>query len=137
MRRREFITLLGGAALHGRSRRARSSRNRCRVIGVLLFGDEAEFGGLVRAFKTGMAERGYQDARNVQFDVRYSDASAEKLTRNARDLAAASVDVIWVPGSTAAQAAREATAVNPIVFAIVSDPVDRVSPTASQLQEGI
>ena len=47
----------------------------------------------------------------------------EKLTRNARDLAAASVDVIWVPGSTAAQAAREATAVIPIVFAIVSDPV--------------
>ena len=123
MRRREFITLVGGAAAAWPLAARAQLPKQVPRIGVLLFGDEAEFGGLMRAFKTGMAERGYQDARNVQFDVRYSDASAEKLTRNARDLAAASVDVIWVPGSTAAQAAREATAVIPIVFAIVSDPV--------------
>lgn len=94
-----------------------------RRVGLLLFGDGKEFGGFVRAFKTGMAERGHQDAKNIQFDVRYSDANAEKLARNARALAAANVDVIWVPGSTVAKAAREATATIPIVFAIVSDPV--------------
>ena len=137
VRRREFIILLGGAAAVWPLAARAASPKQVPRIGVLLFGDEVEFGGLMRAFKTGTAERGYQDARNVQFDVRYSDASAEKLTRNARDLAAASVDVIWVPGSTAAQAAREATAVIPIVFAIVSDRYDRVLPTASQLQEGI
>ena len=77
----------------------------------------------MHAFTTGMAERGYQDGKNIRFEVRYSDRNPEKLTRHARELVAAKVDVIWVPGSTVAQAAREATTAIPIVFAIVSDPV--------------
>jgi putative ABC transport system substrate-binding protein len=122
VRRRNFIKAIGGAAAWPLAAGARPAE-RMRRIGLLLFGDDKEFGGLVRAFKVGMAERGYQDAKNVQFDARYSDASAEKLARNAHALAAANVEVIWVPGSTAAKAAREATAAIPIVFAIVSDPV--------------
>src|SRR5262245_43260081 len=70
-----------------------------------------------------MAERGYQDGKDVRFEVRHSDLDLERLALNARELAAANVDVIWVPGSTSAQAAREATTAIPIVFAIVSDPV--------------
>ena len=123
MRRRAFITLLGSAAvLWPLSMRAQQSQRLPR-IGVLLFGGEAEFSRFVNAFATGMAERGYRDGNNVQFDVRYSDQNPEMLTRNARELAAAKVDLIWVPGSTTARAAREATATIPIVFAIVSDPV--------------
>ena len=87
-------------------------------IGVLNFGGEAEFGRFVNAFSRGMADRGYQDGMNVRLDIRYSDLDREKLKRNARELAAANVDLIWVPGSTPAQAAREATAEIPIVFAI-------------------
>jgi putative ABC transport system substrate-binding protein len=82
MIRRESITLLGGAAAAWPLAARAQLPKQVPRIGVLLFGDEVESSGLVRAFKTGMAERGYQDARNVQFDVRYSDASAEKLTRN-------------------------------------------------------
>jgi putative ABC transport system substrate-binding protein len=123
MKRRKFIALVGAAAVASPlSARAQLPKQKPR-IGVLLFGDEAEFGRFVHAFKTGMAERGYQDGKNVRFEVRYSDLNPEKLARNARELAATNVDLIWVPGSTTAQAAREATAVIPIVFAIVSDPV--------------
>jgi putative ABC transport system substrate-binding protein len=123
MIRREFITLLGGAAAAWPLALAAQQPERMPRIGILVFGGEAEFGRFVHAFSMGMAERGYQDGKNVRFEVRYSDQSPEKLTRNARELAAAKVDLIWVPGSTTAQAAREATAAIPIVFAIVSDPV--------------
>jgi putative tryptophan/tyrosine transport system substrate-binding protein len=123
MRRRDFINLLGGATVLWPLAARAQQNERMPRIGLLLFGDEAEFGRFVQALKVGMAERGYEDRRNVQFEVRYSDQDREKLMRNARELAAANVDLIWVPGSTTAQAAREATAVIPIVFAIVSDPV--------------
>src|SRR5689334_13614367 len=92
-------------------------------IGVLIYGREAEFGSFVAAFRVGMAERGYQDAKNVRFEVRFADQDLERLALNARELAAANVDVIWVPGSTVALAARNATTEIPIVFAIPSDPV--------------
>jgi putative ABC transport system substrate-binding protein len=65
----------------------------------------------------------YQEDKNVRFEVRYADENPDKLTRNARDLAAATVDVYWVPGSGTAEVAHTATAMIPIVFAIVSDPV--------------
>jgi putative ABC transport system substrate-binding protein len=122
MRRRDFIKLIGGAAAWPLAARAQQSKPIPR-IGVLLFGGEAEFGRFVHALNTGMVERGYQEGKTVRLEVRYSDQNPEMLTRNARELAAAKVDLIWVPGSTTAQAAREATAAIPIVFAIVSDPV--------------
>jgi putative tryptophan/tyrosine transport system substrate-binding protein len=123
MKRREFIAVIGGAALVWPLALAAQQLERMPRIGILIFGGEAEFGRFVHAFSMGMAERGYQDGKNVRLEVRYSDQNPEKLTRNARELAAAMVDLIWVPGSTVALAAREATAVIPIVFAIVSDPV--------------
>jgi putative ABC transport system substrate-binding protein len=92
-------------------------------VGLLVYGGEAEFGRFVAAFRAGMAERGYQDGNNVQYQVRYSEQDLRRLAVNARELVASSVDVIWVPGSTVAQVAREATTAIPIVFAIVSDPV--------------
>ena len=123
MKRREAIALFGTLAMAWPlAARAQSSRRLPR-IGVLVFGTKAEFGRYVQALSMGMAERGYHDGTSVQFDVRYSDESQERLNFNARELAAAKVDVIWVPGSRVAQAAREATATIPIVFAIVSDPV--------------
>jgi putative tryptophan/tyrosine transport system substrate-binding protein len=85
--------------------------------------DKPEFGSFIAAFRVGMAERGYQDGKNVQYEVRYSALDLQRLAFNARELAASNVDVIWVPGSTVAQAAREATTTIPIVFGIVSDPV--------------
>src|SRR5262249_35468256 len=92
----------------GHSRRARSSR-RCPVIGVLALGREKEFERLLHAFLAGMMERGYEDGKNVRFEIRYGEENQQRLTRYARELAAAKVDLIWVPGTAAAQAAHEAT----------------------------
>jgi len=92
-------------------------------IGLLLSGDEMGAAGLVQAFKTGMVEHGYLENKNVRFEARYAGLNPEKLTRNAHDLAAVNVDVIWVPGSGTAAAAHAATTAIPIVFALVSDPV--------------
>ena len=122
MRRRDFIAALGGAAAMPLAARAQQP-DRVPRIGVLLFGGEAGLGRFVEAFKIGMAERGYRDGENIRFEVRYSDENSERLALNARELAASNVDLIWVPGSTVAQAAREATSAIPIVFAIVSDPI--------------
>jgi putative ABC transport system substrate-binding protein len=122
VRRRDFIAGLGGVTIWPRGVHAQQS-GRVPRIGLLVYGGEAEFGRFVAAFRVGMTERGYQDGKNVQYEVRYSEQDLQRLARNARELAASKVDVIWVPGSTVAQAAREATTAIPIVFAIVSDPV--------------
>jgi putative tryptophan/tyrosine transport system substrate-binding protein len=123
VRRREFIAVSAGGAFLWPLALAAQRPERLPRIGVLNFGDEAEFGPFVNAFIRGMAERGYQNATTVRLDIRYSDLDREKLKRNARELASSNVDLIWVPGSTPAQAAREATAEIPIVFAIAADPV--------------
>lgn len=122
MRRRDFIAVLGGATMWARGVHAQQS-GRVPRIGLLLYGSEVVLGRFAAAFKVGMTERGYQDGKNVQYEVRFSGQDLQRLALNARELAASNVDVIWVPGSTVAQAAREATTAIPIVFAIVSDPV--------------
>ena len=86
MKRREFIAGVGGVALVWPLALAAQQLERMPRIGILVFGGEAEFGRLVHALSMGMAERGYQDGKNVRFEVRYSDQNPEKLTRNAREL---------------------------------------------------
>jgi putative ABC transport system substrate-binding protein len=122
VRRRDFIAVIGGVTISPPSLHAQQSGGIPR-IGLLVYGDKPEFGSFIAAFRVGMAERGYQDGKNVQYEVRYSALDLQRLAFNARELAASNVDVIWVPGSTVAQAAREATTTIPIVFGIVSDPV--------------
>ena len=119
MKRREFITLAGGAVAWPFAARAQ----RIPRIGLLVYGGEAEFEHFVAAFIAGMTERGYKAGTSIQYYVRYSEQDLQKLALNARELAAASVDVIWVPGSITARAARDATAAIPIIFSIVADPV--------------
>jgi ABC-type uncharacterized transport system substrate-binding protein len=123
VKRRAFITLLGRAAIVWPLGTRAQQPERVPRIGVLLFGGEADFTRFVEAFSIGMAERGYQDGKNIRFEVRHSEFDSERLALNARELVSANVELIWVPGSTTAQAAREATTVIPIVFATVSDPV--------------
>ena len=78
MRRRDFIALVGGVTIWPRGVHAQQS-GRVPRIGLLVYGGEAEFGRFVAAFRVGMAERGYQDGKNVQYEVRYSEQDLREV----------------------------------------------------------
>ena len=123
IRRREFITLLGGAAAAW-SVAARAQRPTLPVIGYLYSGSLETSVRATPAFLKGLAEVGYVDGRNVAIEYRYADGQYDRLRGFAADLARRPVDVIAAPGSTiAAVAAKAATTTIPIVFSIGADPV--------------
>lgn len=70
-----------------------------------------------------MRDLGYADGKNVRYDTRYADGSAEKLEQNARTLVDAKVDLIFATGTPGALAAKKAAATIPVVFALVSDAI--------------
>ena len=70
-----------------------------------------------------MGDLGYQDGRNVHYEVRYGEGSMDKFQQYAREHATAKVDLIWATGTPATTAAQKATTSIPIVFALVGDPV--------------
>ena len=122
MKRRAFIALLGGAAAWPLAARAQQQGKVWR-IGVLSIGSAATARHLVEAFLKGMADLGYQEGRNVHYEVRYGEGSFEKFEQYAREYASAKVDLIWASGTPAATAAQKATASMPVIFALVGDPV--------------
>jgi len=122
MKRREFIALLSGAAGWPLAVRAQQAGKVWR-IGVLSIGSSATAGHLVEAFFKGMGDLGYQDGRNVHYEVRYGEGSMDKFQQYAREHATAKVDLIWATGTPAITAAQKATTSIPIVFALVGDPV--------------
>jgi putative ABC transport system substrate-binding protein len=122
MKRREFIALLSGAAGWPLAVRAQQAGKVWR-IGVLSIGSSATAGHLVEAFFKGMGDLGYQDGRNVHYEVRYGEGSMDKFQQYAREHATAKVDLIWATGTPATTAAQKATTSIPIVFALVGDPV--------------
>jgi putative tryptophan/tyrosine transport system substrate-binding protein len=119
MNRRD--TILALAALGAPLRLMAQPAPKAPRIGVLLAGTAESSGYLAQAFIKGMAELGYQDGKNVRYETRFGDGSVEKAQQNARELVAASVDLIWAPATVAA--AQKATMSLPIVFATVNDPV--------------
>jgi putative ABC transport system substrate-binding protein len=123
MNRRD--TILALAALGAPLRLMAQLAPKAPRIGVLLVGTAESSGHLAQAFIMGMAELGYQDGKSVRYETRFGDGSVEKAQRNARELVAASVDLIWTTGPTTVAAAQKATMSLPIVFAIVGDPVAR------------
>ena len=126
MRRREFITIVGGAAatwpLAGR---AQHTGERMRRIGVLMRGsaDDSDEQARLTAFLQGMQEWGWSDGSNVRIDVRWSAADPERRRKYAAELVALSPDVILADTSTVVAALQQATQMVPIVFAGVIDPV--------------
>src|SRR5450631_3946672 len=122
--RREFITLLGGAAAWPLRARAQQP-DRMRRIGVLTPGaaDEPENKARIAAFLLGLRELGWTDGRNVQIVYRWSGGNAADTRKYASELAALGPDVILASGSAGAGPMLQATRTVPIVFAIVPDPV--------------
>ena len=122
MRRRDFITLLGGVAAAWPIV-ARAQQTGVPVVGFLRPGSPELNAHLVDAFRKGMGETGYLEGRNVVVEYRWAQ-NDDQLTELAADLVRLRVAVIATPGSTtAAAAAKSATTTIPIVFSGGGDPV--------------
>ena len=123
MKRREFITLLGGAAAWPLAARAQQPE-RMRRIGVLmsLAADDPEAPTRIGAFLQGMQEFGWTIGRNIRIDYRWSP-DVNSISRYATELVALAPDVILANANPSVVALQRATPSIPIVFVAVTDPV--------------
>jgi putative ABC transport system substrate-binding protein len=120
--RRDFITLLGGAAAWPLV--ARAQQPAMRVIGFVHGGSPEPATQLVAAFRLGLRELGFVDGQNVTIEYLWGQDNAARLSERVTDLVRRRVDVIATLGGTApALAAKAATATIPIVFGMGGDPV--------------
>jgi putative ABC transport system substrate-binding protein len=125
LNRREFITLLGGAAVAWPLAARAEQPQRVRRIGVLmpLAADDSEAQTRVAAFAQGLQQLGWTIGRNVRIDTRWAAGDPERVRRYAAELVALEPDAILATGSTSVGPLLQATRAVPIVFVIVPDPV--------------
>jgi putative ABC transport system substrate-binding protein len=122
VKRRAFITLLGGAAAWPLP--ARAQQPKMPVIGVLHGGSAAERTHLIAAFRQGLGGAGYVDGQNVIIEYRWAEEQFDRLPGLVADLVRRQASVIAIPaGSVAAVAAKTATTTIPIVFGSENDPI--------------
>jgi putative ABC transport system substrate-binding protein len=125
MRRRAFITLLGGTAVAWPLAARAQQSGAMRRIGVLmpLTADDLEASPRVTALAQGLQQLGWTVGRNVRIDYRWGAVDADHSRRYAAELLALAPDVILAGGSPAVAALQQATRTVPIVFANIVDPV--------------
>jgi putative ABC transport system substrate-binding protein len=125
IKRREFITLLSGAAVAWPLAARGQQAERVRRIGVLmnLASDDAEGQARLAAFHQGLQQLGWTVGRNVQIDYRWSAGNADYIRKFAAELVALAPDVIVSTGSPSVAVLQQATRSVPIVFTAVVDPV--------------
>ena len=126
MRRREFITLLGGAAAATWPLAAGAQQaQRMRRIGVLMAlpADDPEGQARVAAFLQGLQELGWSVGRNAIVDIRWSSGNSADIRKYATELVALTPDVILAYSSNAVASLLQVTRTVPIVFTVVADPV--------------
>jgi putative tryptophan/tyrosine transport system substrate-binding protein len=124
LRRRDFITILGGAFAGPLVARAQQT-DRMRRVGVLMNGavDDAMYQHRINVFTQGLQQLGWIDGRNMRIEVRWATADAERFRRYAAELIALAPDVVLAHSSPAVAALQQETRSVPIVFIGVVDPV--------------
>jgi putative ABC transport system substrate-binding protein len=125
VKRREFITLLGGVAAAWPTAARAQQPEGVRRIGILLpaAADDSRFQTQVGAFVQTLAPLGWTDDRNVRIDTRWATANAANIRRHAAELVALAPDVILAHGNQAVAPLLQATRTVPIVFPVAADPV--------------
>ncbi len=127
MKRRDFIALLGGAALGWPlAAHAQQPADRVRRIGVLMgfAEDDPQAQAFVAAFQKGLEEFGWTDGRNIRIDFRWATSGdAESILRFARELVASRPELVLSSSTPTTAALLQQTRTLPILFALVSDPV--------------
>jgi putative ABC transport system substrate-binding protein len=125
VKRREFLTLLGGAAAAWPLAARAQQGGRMRRIGVLmnLASDDAEGQARLAAFHQGLQQLGWTVGRNVQIDYRWGAADTERIRKYAAGLVALAPQVILANSAQAVAALLQATRTVPIVFVSLPDPV--------------
>jgi putative tryptophan/tyrosine transport system substrate-binding protein len=123
MRRREFITLIGGSAAFPLAVRAQQPRT--PIIGFLHSASPGPYASLVAAFRQGLSETGFVEGRNVTIQYRWAEGQYDRLPALATELVALKVEVIMAAGGEPSPlAAKAATSTIPIVFTAGGDPVE-------------
>jgi len=125
MRRREFIALVGGAALTRPFAARAQQPERMRRVAILLpaTADDLDYQAFVAAFLQGLGQLGWIVGRNMRIDTRWATADVAAIRRHAAELAALAPDVILAHGGATVGPLLQATRTVPIVFPVVADPV--------------
>src|SRR5262245_52448134 len=124
MKRREFITLLGGAVAEWPLAARAQQRPRLPTIGFLSSGTPSSDNQFVAAFGQRMRALGWIEGRDVAIEYRWGEGQVDRFAELAAELVRLKVDVVFTFGSATAAAARHATSVTPIVFTLVGAPVE-------------
>jgi putative tryptophan/tyrosine transport system substrate-binding protein len=125
VKRREFISLLGGAAVAWPLAARAQQVERVRRIGVLMStaADDPESQLRLVALVQGLQQAGWTVGRNVRIDTRWATANAAEIRRHAAELTADAPDIILAHGASAVGPLLQATRTVPVVFPVISDPV--------------
>jgi putative tryptophan/tyrosine transport system substrate-binding protein len=122
LRRRDFISLLGGAAAGWPLRAQAQPSGKAHRIGFLGGTSHAEYGRLVDAMRMGLRQLGYEEGKNIIIEYRWAEGRYDRLPQLAAELVNLNVNVIVAPATPSAQAAKQATSTIPIVL-ISGDPI--------------
>jgi putative ABC transport system substrate-binding protein len=122
MRRREFIALLGGAAVAWPLATVAQQATKIPRIGYLGFGTALAWATRIEAMRAGLRDLGYIEGKNIVIEFRFAE-TLDQLREYAAELARMNVDVIFATASTEVEAVRHATKTIPIVFATHADPI--------------
>jgi putative ABC transport system substrate-binding protein len=126
MRRRAFIALLGGAAASWPLATRAQQNDPVRRIGVLMTtADDAEGQRRLGAFREGLAKRGWAEGKNIRIEVNWSVSDAERAKSVANELIGGAPDLILTSGTPATLALHQATTAIPVVFTVVSEPIEQ------------